>query len=137
MFQLDIRLKNDTLRIGSFELSEVLLIKDSNYPWVILVPHVEGITEIYQLTESEQTILLQESSFVAQKMHQYFHADKMNIAAIGNMVSQLHLHHVARYETDITWPNPVWGAKPAKPYQQDELKEMAATLTQLFAEKLI
>ena len=114
-FHLHERLAADTAGVGSFPLCEVLLMNDSHYPWVILVPRRLGIREIHQLAETEQQQLMRESVFVAARMQAHFQADKMNVAALGNMVPQLHIHHIARFATDAAWPRPVWGLLPATP----------------------
>lgn len=137
MFQLHERLANDTVKIGSFTLSEVLLMNDANYPWIILVPRREGISEIHQLNEQDQQQLLRESVLVAGKLQVHFQADKMNIAALGNVVPQLHIHHIARYTKDIAWPKPVWGFQAAMPYDAVELDITLASLKALFAEMWI
>lgn len=136
MFQLDERLANDTVSIGSFALCEVLLMNDANYPWLILVPKRSSLTELYQLSEEDQQIFMQESVFVTAKMQMHFQADKMNVAALGNIVSQLHIHHIARYKTDSAWPGPVWGVNPAEAYSSEELEITAGTLKALFSERL-
>lgn len=116
MFVLDQRLQADTLLVGALPLSQVLLMNDSQYPWCILVPRREAITEIHQLDEQDRVQLLNESCLLASVMETLFRPDKMNVAAIGNMVSQLHLHHIARFQGDKCWPKPVWGQIPAMGY---------------------
>lgn len=128
MFALDPRLDNDTIKIGSFALSEVLLMNDARYPWVILVPRITGATEIHLLSVDDQQQLMTESSFVASKLAEMVHADKMNVAALGNVVSQLHVHHVARFKMDETWPAPVWGRGTAIPYSEEEQEAMCQQL---------
>lgn len=123
MFELDYRLENDCVDIGSLPLCRILLMKDANYPWIILVPQRENISEIYQLDLDSQEQLIWESSFVAERLMSAFDGDKMNIAALGNVVPQLHIHHVVRREDDAAWPNPVWGAVPPKAYQAAELDQ--------------
>ena len=115
------QLQKDCFILGRFELSLLLLLNDSQYPWFILVPQREDISEIHHLSPADQQILMQESSMLASAVETAFAADKMNIAALGNVVPQLHIHHIARYTTDIAWPKPVWGAFPAKPYTDEEL----------------
>jgi len=122
------QLANDCLLLGKFTLSHLLLMRDANYPWCILVPDCEGITEIYQLSESDQQQLLRESSQLAQAMDAAFNPDKLNIAALGNVVPQLHIHHIARYRTDAAWPAPVWGRVAVKPYSEDELADVVQSL---------
>lgn len=122
-FQLHPRLKQDSIELGRFNLSRLLLINDSQYPWFVLVPERKGISEIYQLSEQEQQQLQQESSFLAKNLAEIYKADKMNIAAIGNMVPQLHIHHIVRYKNDIAWPAPVWGKYDAIPYTEQAIEK--------------
>lgn len=136
MFKLDPRLEQDTILIGEFALSKVLLMNDARYPWVILVPRMTGLTEIFQLDEQQQQQLMLESNFVASKLAQWADADKMNVAALGNVVSQLHIHHVARYKTDATWPAPVWGKGDAVPYNEQECETVCQQLKSAFADLL-
>lgn len=121
MFELDSRLQQDTVTVGSFNLSLVLMHKDANYPWCILVPQREGIREIHHLSVEDQVQLIHESSHLAEVMTDIFRPVKMNIAALGNHVPQLHLHHIARFKDDPAWPSPVWGAVEAKMFDQEEL----------------
>ena len=136
MFELHAQLQADTVHIGTMTLCEVLLAQDANYPWLILVPQREGVTEVHQLSEEDQLLLLQESSFVAKQMETHFLAHKMNVAALGNMVSQLHLHVIARFESDVAWPAPVWGVTKAKAYVPNELEGTVNSLRGLLYEKL-
>jgi diadenosine tetraphosphate (Ap4A) HIT family hydrolase len=133
LFTLDPRLQQDTLYIAEFSLCKVLLMNDARYPWVILVPKVTGLTEIFQLDEAGQQQLMVESNFVAQKLKQVIQADKMNVAALGNVVSQLHIHHVARFIQDDTWPAPVWGKGNAIAYTQAESDAVIALLKSEFS----
>lgn len=136
MFELHPQLAKDTIRIGGLPLCDVLLMNDVAYPWLILVPRKADVTELYQLSELEQQQFIKESGFVAAKMQVHFQADKMNIAALGNMVPQLHIHHIARYRSDAAWPKPVWGVQPAKAYDAAELEATVATLQALLGEAL-
>ncbi len=136
MFKLDPRLEQDTIQIGDFSLSKVLLMNDVRYPWVILVPRVTGITEVFQLNAQQQLQLMKESNFVAEKLKALVQADKMNVAALGNIVTQLHIHHVARFANDETWPAPVWGRGQAVQYDKAERDTVCQQLTQLFSELL-
>lgn len=124
MITIDARLLNDCEIIGKFTLSHVLLMRDANYPWVVLVPDRESISEIFELTPVEQQQLNLESNSLLQYMKKEFQADKMNVAALGNVVPQLHIHHIARFTTDVSWPAPVWGAFPAKAYSDSELTQL-------------
>ena len=128
MFELDKRLQADTEFIGDFPLCRLLLFNDANYPWVILVPRRVGVTEVYQLNEDDRQQLLHESCVLTSAMQMLFAPDKLNIATIGNVVSQLHMHHIARFVEDLAWPGPVWGANPASPYSGDAL---ASTLSKV------
>lgn len=132
MFELDYRLESDCIEIGSLPLCRILLMKDANYPWIILVPQRENISEIYQLDLDAQEQLIWESSFIAERLMEAFNGDKMNIAALGNVVPQLHIHHVMRREDDPAWPNPVWGAVPAKAYQSHQLNDRVEKLRAAF-----
>jgi diadenosine tetraphosphate (Ap4A) HIT family hydrolase len=105
-------------------------MKDSNYPWFILVPDRENISEIFQLDESDQKQLITESSILSRTIARQFNADKINIAALGNLVPQLHIHHIVRYTTDVAWPAPVWGKQPARPYTEKELNRVLNILKQ-------
>ena len=124
MVDLHPQLKQDSLLLGRFPLCLLLLIKDANYPWFVLVPSRDNITEIYQLSDQDQAQLTRESSCLSQALAAEFNADKMNIAAIGNMVPQLHIHHIVRYKNDICWPAPVWGKHAAKNYSEEQLKSI-------------
>jgi diadenosine tetraphosphate (Ap4A) HIT family hydrolase len=128
MFQLHERLLADTVLVAEFTLSLVLLSKDANYPWIILVPRRHSIQEVYQLDIEDRQQLLHESCVVAETMTALFHPDKLNIATIGNMVPQLHMHHVARFSNDGAWPGPVWGAQPAASYNKDKLASLVLEL---------
>lgn len=115
-FQLDKTLAADSLLMGRFELSYLLLMNDNQFPWFTLVPERPGVTEIYQLCEADQMLLWQESKILSRVVMEYFSGDKLNIAAIGNIVSQLHLHHVVRFKQDACWPKPIWGQLPMTTY---------------------
>lgn len=137
MFNLHPQLDKDTILVGQFALSDVLLMNDARYPWLILVPRRDDLREVYQLDDADQQQLLRESSFVAETMANLFKADKMNIAAIGNMVPQLHIHHIARFKDDACWPKPVWGVGQARPYSEDELGIVLDALKSALADYLI
>jgi diadenosine tetraphosphate (Ap4A) HIT family hydrolase len=136
-FQVHPRLQQDSIEIGRFNLSRLLLINDSQYPWFVLVPERIDITEIYQLSETDQQLLQQESSLLAKMLADNYHADKMNIAAIGNLVPQLHIHHIVRYKNDIAWPAPVWGKYDAVPYSKPQLEKIKTKIKILLQENLI
>lgn len=118
MATLHPQLQHDCLVLGRFPLCRLLLMRDANYPWFILVPDRADISEIYQLELPDRHALIEESSTLASVLVSRFNADKLNIAALGNVVPQLHVHHVVRYRNDAAWPAPVWGRVPAKPYTE-------------------
>lgn len=109
MFQLHPQLAADTTTIGYFPLCQVLLSKSDLGPWLILVPRIESVREIHHLAERDQQQLMRESCLVATTLESHYSPDKINVASLGNMVSQLHVHHVARFKTDAAWPGPIWG----------------------------
>jgi|TARA_B110000879_G_C11002528_1_gene443601 diadenosine tetraphosphate (Ap4A) HIT family hydrolase len=122
LFELHPQLVKDTIFVGEFELSKLLIHRDATYPWFILVPKKPDITEIYHLLDAERSQLMSESCLLAEAMMKLFLPDKINIAALGNIVPQLHLHHVARYKTDLSWPNSIWGRSPQTEYRGNELQ---------------
>ncbi|BBP57632.1 HIT domain-containing protein [Pseudomonas sp. St316] len=121
MFALDPRLQQDTLPIGDFPLCRLLLSNDSNYPWFILVPRREDISELFQLDDADQQQLWKETTALAETLKDSFDADKMNVATLGNVVSQLHMHVIVRKRDDAAWPAPVWGKHPALPYNAGQV----------------
>lgn len=134
LFQLHERLEADTIALGHTSLCAIRLMNDSSWPWVLLVPAVPGIREIYQLSADQQHQLVRESSVLSAAMMAAFGGDKMNVAALGNMVPQLHLHHIVRFEGDPAWPGPVWGKQPPASYCGDGLKQMRQQLAPVLAE---
>jgi len=111
-----------------FPLSKLLLMNDSQYPWFVLVPKVENIQDIYQLEWEQQQQLLNESSLLSELLMPMYQGTKMNVAALGNVCPQLHIHHIVRFENDKVWPKPVWGAHPMKTYSEAELNEVKEKL---------
>ncbi|PJI49356.1 MAG: HIT family protein [Pseudomonas sp.] len=128
MFALDTRLKQDTVAVGDFPLSSLLLMNDSQYPWLILVPRREDVSEIFQLDSADQQQLWREATQLAEVLKDTFDADKMNVANLGNVVSQLHVHVIVRKRDDVAWPGPVWGRHPAVPYTGEELARVREKL---------
>ncbi|MGF1832731.1 HIT domain-containing protein [Photobacterium sanguinicancri] len=108
-FMLHSRLATDTTVLGDLPLCRVLLSKEALGPWLILVPRKNDLREIHHLDQSEQYQLINESSAVAALLENDYKADKINVGALGNLVPQLHVHHIARFENDVAWPGPVWG----------------------------
>jgi len=119
-FTLDPRLEADTILLGDMALSRVLLMNDSRFPWLILVPRREGLVEITDMTPFERRALFEEAALAADRLKLLTGAKKINIATLGNVVAQLHVHVIARFEDDAVWPNPVWGAGVAEPYDDPE-----------------
>jgi len=136
-FQLHPRLQQDCITIGHFELCQLLMMNDSQYPWFILVPEKADISEVYQLTKPDRELLTEESSYLAKNLAELYQADKMNIAAIGNMVPQLHIHHIVRYRTDRAWPAPVWGKFDAAPYTEQKIADNLALLRKQLGDYLL
>jgi diadenosine tetraphosphate (Ap4A) HIT family hydrolase len=110
------QLAQDTVPIGDLVLSRVLLANDANYPWLILVPREPGLVELIDLEENEQVQLLGEVAAAARALKSITECEKLNIAALGNQVPQLHVHVIARRHSDAAWPKPVWGAAPPSAY---------------------
>ncbi|PHS16885.1 MAG: HIT family protein [Kangiella sp.] len=127
-FELNPRLSADSILVGEFPLTSLLMMNDSQFPWFVLVPRRIYIREAYQLNQSDQSVLWRESSSLSQLIMKHFKGDKLNVAAIGNIVSQFHLHHVIRYEKDICWPKPIWGQHPMKPIESIDLKNCLSDL---------
>lgn len=115
------QLAEDTHPIAAFELSELRLMDDANHPWLILVPRLEGATEWIDLDVRQQATLSHEISIASRVLQREFRPHKLNVAALGNLVPQLHIHVIARFEHDIAWPRPVWGTASAKRYSAEEL----------------
>ena len=127
-WSLHARLKEDTIDIGDLPLCRVLVIKDANYPWLLLVPRRPDIVEIIDLEEVEQAQLMTEVSRVARALKDVTKCDKLNIAALGNMVPQLHVHVIARRTSDAAWPRPVWGAVPPLSHDAEEVQVFISAL---------
>ena len=135
-FELEPRLAADTFLVGETPLNQVLLMNDARYPWLILVPRRGDTTEPFELSEVDQAQLWRESMRLGQAMKAHFAADKLNIAALGNQVEQLHVHHVARFHTDDAWPGPVWGVGSAVPYSDAARDALIGELRGLLREPL-
>ena len=137
MFALDARLEQDTLVIGDFPLSRLLLSNDSTYPWFILVPRRDQISELFELDTGDQQQLWLETTALAELLKDLFDADKMNVATLGNVVSQLHMHVIVRKRDDAAWPAPVWGKHPAKPYSAEQVAAIRARLRPVLTDNFI
>jgi diadenosine tetraphosphate (Ap4A) HIT family hydrolase len=132
-FTLDPQLARDTVAIGDLPLSRVLMMNDASFPWLIAVPRHAGAVEIFDLGEAERAQLMSELTLLAQLLKDLTDCDKINIAAIGNVVSQLHVHVIARWRDDPLWPRPVWGAQPPRPYEAAERDRLIQAIRQKIA----
>ncbi len=136
MFKLDPRLQQDSVDFGSFSLCQLLLMNDRSYPWFILVPQRNALQEVHHLSAVDRQLFWEESNHLSVWMEQFFNIDKLNIAALGNIVSQLHLHHVGRTIGDPAWPNPVWGDRPAAPYFAEDIEKLYQAVQTEFVDRL-
>lgn len=127
------QLRQDCFVLGRFPLCHLLLMNDRQYPWFILVPDRDGISEIHQLNEEDRHLLCHESNRLAETIQTLFQPDKINIASLGNMVPQLHIHHVARFRDDACWPKPVWGQHKAVPYSNEQVSDILEQLREALA----
>jgi diadenosine tetraphosphate (Ap4A) HIT family hydrolase len=135
MFELDARLQNDGPLIANLDLCQVILVNNLLFPWFILVPRVANATEIIDLEVRDRLQLMHEISLISQVMKDLFKPTKLNVAALGNMVSQLHVHIVARYEHDACWPAPVFG-KDKKPYDPNSLAKIMIKIQEAILNKI-
>jgi diadenosine tetraphosphate (Ap4A) HIT family hydrolase len=136
MFELNPVLGRDSILVGHFSLCQLRLINDAQFPWFILVPQRNEVAEIYQLVDEDRQQLMAESCLLAETLHDAFSATKLNIAAIGNQVPQLHVHHIVRYKTDSCWPSPVWGKLDSVPYTAENLASILQKVQALLSDDL-
>ncbi|AFJ01328.1 HIT family hydrolase, diadenosine tetraphosphate hydrolase [Methylophaga frappieri] len=127
-FKLHPQLKNDTFPVGDLPLCQVLLMKDARFTWLIMVPRRDAVSEVFELNMKDQQQFWHESALVAEKLKKLSHADKINLAALGNQVPQLHMHVIARFQSDAAWPLPVWGQGDADQFTDETADQ---TLSQL------
>lgn len=127
------QLATDTHPVAHLALGELRLMDDANHPWLILVPRVAGATEWIDLDTHQQAALSAEITAASRALRALFKPDKLNVAALGNMVPQLHIHVIARFRDDIAWPRPVWGSATARPYSTEALVERVAALQDALA----
>jgi len=127
-WSLHAQLEKDTINVGDLPLSRVLVIKDANYPWLLLVPRRAAAVEIIDLDEVEQAQLMTETTRAARALKDITKCDKLNIAALGNVVPQLHVHVIARRAGDAAWPRPVWGVVPALAHDAAEVQNFISAL---------
>ena len=131
MFILDTKLKSDSFFITDLKLSRLLLMNDANYPWLILVPRKESVIELVDLAFDEQVDVLREINLVGKILRENFNVEKLNIAALGNLVKQLHIHVIGRNKNDTTFPKPVWGNAPAKTYKKKAADDLIKKIKSL------
>jgi diadenosine tetraphosphate (Ap4A) HIT family hydrolase len=130
MFELDPRLAADTVELARWSLCRVLLMNDSNYPWLILVPQRPGLRDFDEVAGADRGVLDGEITRACGVLRKLFNPHKMNVASLGNAVPQLHVHIIARQTSDPAWPKPVWGVAPAKPYTADALAAFRKRFTE-------
>jgi diadenosine tetraphosphate (Ap4A) HIT family hydrolase len=127
-FALHPTLARDTIEVTRLPLCRVLLMRDRRFPWLILVPEREGVREIHELSPEDRVALIEEIALASEALQRLFQPDKVNVGALGNVVPQLHVHVVARFETDPAWPGPVWGSGAAEPYPESDIVELRERL---------
>jgi diadenosine tetraphosphate (Ap4A) HIT family hydrolase len=127
-FVLDQRLLNDTVSVATSGLCEVRLMRDRRWPWLVLVPRRPSISEVFELTPLDRVLLTFETDKVAAALKTATGAVKINVGALGNIVRQLHVHVIARFEGDPNWPGPVWGYGKAEPYSDEDMNAFIAKL---------
>jgi diadenosine tetraphosphate (Ap4A) HIT family hydrolase len=127
-FTLHPRLEADTAFVANWSLSRVLLMNDTRYTWLILVPRKADLVEMHDLSASERVLLVEEIARASERLKAFSNAAKINVGALGNLVPQLHVHVVARKPDDFAWPGPVWGQGVAQPYQPDTREDLVARL---------
>ncbi len=123
-FELHSRLAADTAFVADWKLCRVLLMNDARYPWLILVPRRNDVTEIFELAPEDREMLMAEIALASERLKHFSHAAKINVVALGNLVPQLHIHIVARNPGDAAWPGPVWGHGRAEPYSASALETL-------------
>ena len=127
-FTLHEKLAADCALVTDWPLSRVLLMNDAAYPWLILVPRLPGLRDLDDLTPPSLQEIAREIQSLSKVMKEIFKPTKMNVAALGNMVPQLHIHVIARFEDDPAWPGPVWGVQPPEPYEREALEARVSSL---------
>ncbi|HEY5602955.1 MAG TPA: HIT family protein [Gammaproteobacteria bacterium] len=135
-FSLDPKLENDTIKLGEFDLSLLLLMDNALFPWFILVPKLNA-KELYELDADQQLMLWTEINTISEFLKEELHVDKINVAAIGNLVPQLHVHVVGRYKDDFAWPNTVWGRIEREEYEPVKFENLAGALQKFLENKTI
>lgn len=129
-FTIAPELARDSYHLADWPLCEVRVMDDGQFPWFLLVPKVADVREVIDLSEDDQLQLLRESRFLCHWLKAEYQPHKLNVAALGNVVPQLHVHHIARFQTDVAWPAPIWGKQPMQPLNEGEV----ARLQSVFAD---
>ena len=129
MFKLDPQLEDNTLHVRELALCQIRLVNDRRYPWLILVPQQNGLTEIHDLSEEDQSRLIIEITTITRVIEKLFQPEKINVGALGNIVSQLHIHVIARFREDDTWPGAVWGNGKPLHYTGNKARKLIKLLT--------
>jgi diadenosine tetraphosphate (Ap4A) HIT family hydrolase len=132
MFKLHTQLAQDTIPVIALSLCQVLLMNDSRFPWLILVPQEPGLREFHNLSSNNQTQLMKEITSASRVLEQLYLPRKLNVGALGNIVEQLHIHVVARNQTDEAWPGPIWGHGTPIPYTEIELAQVCIIIEHAF-----
>lgn len=131
-FKLDERLARDSVFVADLSLCRLLLMNEARYPWFILVPRIANARELIDLNPEQEMQLLRESRLLQRYLLDELKAQKLNVAALGNMVPQLHIHHIARFKTDAAWPAPVWGKFTAEAYQSETANNLLKSVKTFF-----
>ena len=132
-FALDPHLAADTIPLGDLALCSVLLMNDSRFPWLILVPRREGVVELTDLEDADAAALMDEMRLATHVVQELAKPDKVNVGALGNVVAQLHVHVIGRYRSDPAWPGPVWGFGSRQPYPDHAAAALVERAAGLFA----
>ena len=128
MFTLHPTLAKDSLEITRWDVSQVRLINDVTYPWLILVPVRDNLSGLHELAQADRLEMMEEIVRASNALKKLYDPARINVAALGNVVEQLHIHIIARFENDAAWPGPVWGVKPAQPYAREALESTVQKL---------
>ncbi|WP_299476546.1 HIT family protein [uncultured Roseibium sp.] len=135
-FSLNPRLEGDSYFVADLTLSTVRLMKDANYPWLLLVPQKSDLVEIIDLGDADQLQLMREIAKMSRLLRSVTDCEKLNVGALGNQVSQLHVHVIARFRSDRSWPGPVWGTVPAEDYEAEQADTLIGRLRDAIASEL-
>lgn len=134
-FEVDSEMAKECFTVGDLPLCRVLLKDDANYPWFVLMPRRAGVREFYDLDDEDLAQFWRESSVFGRLLMEHLGGHKLNVAALGNVVPQLHVHHIVRHTTDSAWPKPVWGTVAARAYGKDEAQALVADVRRLLAQR--